>query len=228
MTNILDVTPDAEAYAFTYRFQLGHELRPARMSQLRIECERYFDEARLFLDAAGLVDGIEDAAQPLDASEPFGAQDLTSGEIRPIPLVEWRSTKEQRGRRGSSLLGLTVSIPAGTEVGVSGSPAEDEARKITIRFPRDTDVEIGVRGAGGLARHRVRGLRPVLLNGMPLLAVDANVSSIDLRMSEARTAILSLLVVVSPYRRRGESALYHLMESSGGRVVGGTSLQFRV
>ena len=228
MLNILDVTPDAEAYAFTYRFQFGHELRPARTSQLRIECERYFEEARLFLDTAGLVDGIEEEAEPLDASEPFGQQDLMSAEIRPIPLVDWRSSEEHRRVPGSSLSGLTVSIAAGTQFGVSRSPAEHEGAEITIRFPRDTDVEIGVRGAGRLAKHRVRGLRPVLLNGMPLLAVAANATSIDLGMSEARTAILSLLVVVSPYRRRGQSALYHLMEANGNRIVGGTSLQFRV
>ena len=228
MLNILDVTPDAEAYAFTYRFQLGHELRPARTSQLRIECERYFEEARVFLDTAGLVDGIEEVAEPLNASEPFGAQDFTSGEIRPIPLVEWRSSEEHGGVHGSPLAGLTVSIAAGTQFGVSRSPAEHDGPEITIRFPRDTDVEIGTRSAGIPARHRVRGLRPVLLNGMPLLSVAANASSIDLRMGETRTAILSVLVVVSPYRRRGDSALYHFMEASGNRVTGGTSLQFRV
>jgi hypothetical protein len=227
MLNILDVTPDAEAYAFTYRFQLGHELRPPGMSQLRIECERYFEEARVFLDTAGLVDGIEEEAEPLDASEPFGAQDLTSGEIRPLPVVEWRTSEEHRGLHGS-VSGLTVSIPAGTQFGVSRSPADREGPEISIRFPRDTDVEIGARSAGGLARHRVRGLRPVLLNGMPLLAVAANATCIDVRMRESRTAIFNLLVVVSPYRRRGDSALYHVMEAAGDRIIGGTSLQFRV
>ena len=228
MTNILDTTPDAEAYAFTYRFQVGHDLRPVRMSQLRIEAERSFDETRLFLEPAGLVQGIEDTATPLQTSVPLGVSDLTVGEVKVIPVLDWRTAKVRPHARGMSPWGLTVSISAGTEFGVSPSPAEAD-EKITIRFPRETDVEIGVHPeAAAFRRHRARGFQPVSLNGAPLLEIVSPAPSVHLHMTGARTAILSLLVVVSPYRRRGKSALYHIVEAIGDRVVGGTSLQFRV
>lgn len=224
----MDLEPDVEAYAFTYRFQIGHELRPSPMSRVRIESERHVPEARLFLDAAGLVDGIEEAAEHLDADVALGAPGAASAEIRPIPMIEWRTSEERHVRASGSLSGLTLSVSAGTEFGIGPSPSDAGDNQVTIRFPRDTDIEVGVRGPGALRKHRVRGMRPVLLNGIPLLEVAAEQkASVDVRMTSP-TAVLSLLVVVSPYRRRGASALYHIIEAIGERVAGGTSLQFRV
>ena len=230
MTNVLDDYPDAKAYVFNYRFRVGHALRAARTSQLRIEAERHFEEVRLFLDPAGLVEGIEDAAESVNASPSLGPL-LASGNVHAIPVVEWKTEAGSvaPARIATPLSGLMLSIPAGTKVAVSASPVEHADAGLWIRFPHDTSIEIGGRGANALRKFDLRGLQPVLLNGNPVLEVNAKqTASVLLHMTAAKTAILSLAVIVSPYRRRGADALYHIVEAIGDRVVGGTSIQIRV
>ena len=229
MTSILDTDPDLKAYAFSHRFQVGHALRATRTSELRIEREHVFEEVRLFLDAGELIEGVEAAAESLDANVAFRAEDITSGDVRAIGVVEWRSRPGSVAvRTMTALSGLTVSIPAGTEFGISASQREPAGQPLKIRFPRDTDIEVGV-SRDAMLEHRVHGLRPVLLGGIPLLEVTAHdVASVRLQMRTSKTAILTLFGVVSPYRRRGVGALVHIMEAVGGRVIGGTSIRVRV
>jgi hypothetical protein len=231
MTSVLDTHPDAKAYMFNYRFQVGNALRLALSSQLRIESERHLEEVRLFLDTAGLVEGIQDVAEPVDTNLSLGSRELVSGDVQAIPVVEWqRQGGSSSIHSTGSLAGLTVSIPAGTEIGVSASPSsEPDEDDLRIRFRHDTDVEVGVRGGNTLRKHDLRGLRPVLLNGIPLLEVTGTqAASLRLHMPSAKTTILGLIGIVSPYRRRGEDALYHVVEVVGDRVVGGASVQIRV
>jgi hypothetical protein len=219
MATILDTQPDVKAYTFSYRFQVGHALRATHSSELRIEQEHAFEEVRLFLDPGHLVDTIETTAEALDANVSFRAEDLHSGEVREIPVVEWRSSpaSSTAPRATMGLSGLAISIPAGTELVV--------AEGVRVRFPRDTDI--GVRA--NWRPDRLRGFRPVILNGIPLLEVSArDVSSVGLLMTTSKTAILTLFGVVSPYRHRGAGALVHVMEAVGGRIIGGTSIRVRV
>jgi hypothetical protein len=231
MTSILDTHPEAKAYMFNYRFQVGNALRLAGSSRLRIEPERHLEEVRLFLDPAGLVEGIENVAEQVDTNLSLGSHELEAGDVQAIPIVEWQPRdRSSYVRSMGSLSGLTVSIPAGTEIGVSPSPSPDpDEDDLRIRFRHDTDIEVGARGRSALRRYDLRGLRPVLLNGIPLLEVTATqAASLRLHLTSAKTAILGLVGVVSPYRRRGEDALYHVVEVVGDRVVGGASLQIRV
>lgn len=219
MATILDTRPDVKAYTFSYRFQVGHVLRATRTSELRIEQEHAFEEVRLFLDPGDLVDSVETAAEALDANVSFRAEDLHSGEVREIPIVQWRSSPaSSTARRATTRLpGVAVSIPAGTELVVADG--------LRIRFPRDTDI--GISASFGL--DRVRGFRPVMLGGIPLLEVSAHdMSSVGLHMTRSKTAILTLFGVVSPYRHRGVGALVHIMEAVGDRIIGGTSIRVRV
>lgn len=215
MTTIFNIGPDAKAYSFSYRFQVGHALRATSNSDLRIEQEHAFEEVRLFLDPGDLVDGIESVAEGLDANISFRAADLHSGEVREIPVVEWCSSPASPTARRETP--LAISIPAGTELGIGGA--------LRIRFPHETDIEVGARGGPD----QIRGLRPVLLGGIPVLEVSGqDVGSVRLQMRNSKTAILTLFGVVSPYRRRGLGDLVHIMEAVGDRVVGGTSIRVRV
>ncbi len=230
MASVEDELSAAQAYMFNYRFQVGHALRVAQTSRLRLECERRVDEVRLFLDAAGLVAGIGDVAEHLDTNLTLGAHELSSGDVTAIPLVDWRSEvgSPPPALTEFPLSGMTVSIPEGTEVGISPSPTPEQHQEaLRIRFRHTTEIEIGVR-ADRLQKYELQGLRPVLLNGVPLLEVTSpQAASVRLQLGSSRTAILGIIGIVSPYLRRGDDLLYHLVEVVGDRVVGGTSIQIR-
>jgi hypothetical protein len=53
-------------------------------------------------------------------------------------------------------------------------------------------------------------------------------ASVALHMNGAKTAILGIFGVVSPYRQRGRTEMIHIMEAIGDRVVGGISIRVRV
>lgn len=229
MPNILDTTPNAQAYMFTYRFQVGNSLRIARTSQLRIEAERQFEEVRLFLDPAGLVEGIRQPTESLNTNVPLGASLFASNDVQVLPLVEWRASgPPSRVDSSSSLTGLKITIPAGTDLGLSPSPAEGSREEFSIRFPKETEIEVGVKTPSSLREYDLRRLKPVLLDGIPILEISGTPrASVRLQLNST-TAILKLVGIVSPYRHRGEDALYHVMEAIGDRVVGGASLQIRL
>jgi hypothetical protein len=219
--------PGAQALMFRYRFKAGNVLRPTEVSQLRIEAEQHFDEIRMFLDAAGLVEGIDARAGRVDTNLSIGPAELSTDEVRAIPVVRWRREPASTAV-GGTLGGVTLVLPAGTEIGLLPSPAGAAAAPVQLRFPQQTQIEIGSRGSAPLDRYNLRGVTPVLLDGNPLLEItQPQRASLDLHWHGASTAILSLLVIVSPYRRRGQDALYHVMEALGDRVVGGSSIQIR-
>jgi len=218
----------AQALMFSYRIRLGNVLQAARTSQLRIQAEQHFDEIRLFLDPGGLVAGIGERADRLTTNLGLTPSDLASGAVRAIPLVAWHAEPPLPGAAGGWSGGITLVLPAGTELGVSpGSMPPQPA--LRLRFPNDTEVEVGGRGATPLARHVMRGMAPVLLDGIPMLALSQpQHASLKLNWTEdMRSAVVNILGIVSPYRRRGQDALYHIMEVIGDRVVGGSSLQVR-
>jgi hypothetical protein len=222
MATVDEVPANAEAYAFRYPFDVGHELNAARVSEFRIEAERSFGEVRLFLTGDGLVDP---AHRPMEDVQTNVALDLVDEELRPLPLVQWSRTRTLPSHRLTP--GVTLSIPAGTEIGLLPSPEQPSADAVTVRFPHQTIVEIG--GWGTMATRWSAHMRPVVLNGLPQVeVVRTDDASLELATDKSRVLALSLLIVVSPYQRRGETALYHLTESIGNRVVGGVSIQVPV
>jgi len=213
---------------FQYRFQVGNALQAAQESELRIVAERHFDEVHLFLDPASMVDDLVTAAGDRISTNVGVAQAaLAGGAIRTIPAVQWQRHAGGGGGGGGTLPGVTVVLPAGTEIGLAPTlPAG--AAALRLRFPVETRIEVGSRGHAALERLGLRGLAPVTLDGLPLLEVTGRQeASLRLSWGAVRSAVLSLLVIVSPYRGRGQDALYHVVEAVGGRVVGGSSLQIR-
>jgi hypothetical protein len=119
-------------------------------------------------------------------------------------------------------------IPAGSEIGVLSSCDEPvTAKTLRIRFCEDTRIKFGHRQVGQIAeKYSLEGLRPVVLNGVPLLQItNPQNASLTLRLTEGQKPVLRLIGLVSPYKQRGQQALYHVTESLGQRILGGVTLQ---
>jgi hypothetical protein len=212
-------------FMFVYEFAIGHALRESKGTRLHLRAERHLEEVRLFLDPADLVQGLEKDATLLDWEIPLDATRIPSGEQGVQRIVVPGPPKVVgRGARGPMVGGLTVSIPRGTEFGILAEPDRADCA-LQIRFEDDVRVRIGGHGDAGLEeRHGMRGLRPVILNGLPLLEItDAREVAVSLPLSAAEKRTLRLFGVVS--RSGAGSALYHLTEQLGDRVLGGVSLQ---
>ena len=179
-------------FLFCFPFTIGHELRERRESRLKISAERAAPRLRLFLDPAGLVEGIEQHGVRLSWDIPLGAGSIPAdGDISAIPL-EQEAPAEEGGRLPFGCLGaLSSFIPRGA--------------------------------APGFSAYRLRGMRPVLLNGFPLLELQGSrAASILLALPGERRFAVRLFGVVAD---EGASGLYHVTEEVNGKVVGGVSLR---
>jgi hypothetical protein len=126
------------------------------------------------------------------------------------------------------LCGTTLFIPAGTELGVLSSCDEPvTAKTLRIRFCEDTRIQVGHRQVGRIAeKYSLEGLLPVVLNGVPLLQVtNTHNASLSLRLAAGQRPVLRLIGLVSPYKQRGQQALYHVTETLAQRILGGVALQ---
>jgi hypothetical protein len=73
-------------------------------------------------------------------------------------------------------------------------------------------------------RYQMSGLRPVILNGLPLLMLnDPHQSSLNLPLKAGEQRSLCNFGLVAG--NRGEEGLYHIQEEVDGHVVGGVSIQ---
>jgi len=183
----------AMGFMFSFPFVIGHELRQSEVSRLRIKAERHAPRLRLFLDPGGLVEGIAEKGAKLSWDVPLGE-------------------------------GL---IPADGEVSAIGLEQENPTEEVG-RLPATGCLSALIplmlrRSAFGLLAHELRGFRPVLLNGLPLLElVSSRAASIVLRLPAEQRSTLRLFGVAP---RAGVSGLYHFTEEVNGRVVGGVSLR---
>jgi hypothetical protein len=183
----------APGFMFAYPFTVGHELREARMSKLRIQAERRSQRLRLFLDPGGLVEGIAENGAKLSWDIPLGAGKVpTDGDVSAISLEQESPTEEDGHRPPFGCLGALFRLmPPTAPTGLSG--------------------------------HRLKALRPVLLNGLPLLELTGSrASSVVLRLPPGSRSTLRLFGVAPSERVSG---LYHLSEEVDGKVVGGVSLR---
>jgi hypothetical protein len=190
-------------FMFGYSFSIGHELRPTRSAVLRLRAERHAPQLRLFLDPGGLVSGLRERATELSWDVPLNdglAPDGAEGVVPVAPASEPLVT----GRR-STPRGCLTAFWA-----VFGVLLE----------------ALGLRS--GLRRHRLRGLRPILLNGLPLLEVmDAGGASARLFLPAGQRRTLRLFGVASSGAEVDVPALYHVSEEVDGRTVGGVSVEVR-
>jgi hypothetical protein len=222
---------DLQAYAFASKFVIGHELRAARVGELRLQLEGRSEAVMLFLDPAGLVKGIEEHGAVVELPIPFKAgrpiPELESVQATPaLPRDPLAGLREAAGRSGA-LSGSTLLVPAGTEFALlCGCDDELHAATTWIRFCHEARIQIGCRKPGALEQqYGLRGLQPVVVNGLPLLHVsDPREARITLRLRPGERATLQLIGVVSPYRG-GQRTTCHITESVAGTIVGGLAVE---
>jgi hypothetical protein len=216
-------------FMFSYEFFIGHSLRAANGTKLQFRAERHLENVRLFLDPAGLVEGIATNGAVLEWEIPLDAIRIPSGIHGVQPISAASNPKIVPGRRSGAMNGLTVGIPSGTELEILPDPERSDC-SVSIRFEDNVRVRIGGHRHGGLEQqYGMSGLRPVVLNGLPLLEItDPRNASLSLPLSAGEKRTLRLIGVVSQSRSGRESALYHVTEQLGDRVLGGVSLQVLV
>jgi len=205
-------TPDA--FMFVYEFMIGHPHRQQRQTELHIATDKNFEGIELFLDPAGIVEGIPEESVKIDAKIPISPGNIPSGRngvmrISPPRII----AKEPK---------------AGAETGVIPRIDPDAGPDtIALRFRNDIRVHVGSAVASPLSRkYKMKGLQPVNLNGLPLLHItDPADSAIVLNMERKKTHILKLIGIVPSYKKKGVKTMFHITESDGKRVIGGVSLQ---
>ena len=221
----------AAGYFFNYEFWIGHELRLTPGARLHLRAERHLDEVRLFLDPAGLLEGIAEHGELLDLDIPLDATRIPSGSqgVQPIPAGKALFEEGPGHSPPRRLKGLTLRIPKGTEFGIAPQPDRPES-DLWVRFMDEVRVQIGHQPFTALEeRYRLRGLRPVVLNGLPLLEVtDPGDASLVLPLEPGQRRKLRLFGLVLGSRGGNESALYHITEELADRVLGGVSVEVTV
>jgi hypothetical protein len=219
-----------DAFMFVYEFMIGHPSRQQRQTELHIAADPNFEGVELFLDPAGLVEGITDESVNIDATIPISPGNIPSGRNGVLKISPTQIVAEESPARlsGSTKCGTTLFVPAGTEIGVIPYCDSDVGPDtIALRFCNDTRIQIGSAGVSSLhRRYKMKGLQPVNLNGMPLLRVtDPENSAIVLNLDRGKTPILRLIGIVPSYKRKGVKSMCHITEIIDKKVIGGVSLQ---
>lgn len=179
-------------FIFSFPFRIGHELRPRGSTVLRVETEARPAGYRIFLDTDGLVDGIAEDAVDLTWNIPLGVAAVPADGAVTAIGPEDSGPREHAGR--------------GRRGGCLGA-------LLRLLVPG---------GRSRLSAHRPSGLRPVLLNGLPLLEVVDSRASVMLSLPAEQRRTLRLFGVVP---EPGIRAVHHVVEESGGRITGGVSVQ---
>jgi hypothetical protein len=202
-----------------FEFVIGHQLRRAEGTHLQLDADRHAADVRLFLDPAGLVEDIAGHATKLAWDIPLDASHIPSGDNGVMEIDVPHDAPKVIGRPHGIAGGLTLEIDRGTEIAVEG---------LRLRFEGDVRVSVGGSGRGILEhRHAMRGLRPIVLNGLPLLEItDAKQASLGLPLAAGEQRRLRLFAIVK--RPLPHPARYQITERIGDRVVGGATLQLGV
>ena len=217
-----------DGFMFVYEFAVGHPLREAKATRLEFIAERPAKNVRLFLDTAGLVDGIGEEGAQLDWDIPLYGGCVPSGKqgvqwINNLSCLDDNPTGVSSGRCDND--GLTILIKRGTEVGILPN-ADRLDCTLQLRFEDDVRIRVGgERTARGLeSRYRLKGMRPVVLNGLPLLEVtDAKAAALTLSLKPGRKRLRLIGIVTG--EPAPEYPLYHISERLGDHTIGGVSLQ---
>jgi hypothetical protein len=225
-----DLPGQADAFFFVTKFTVGNAARVARATELRIQAIHPSSRVQLFLDPAGLVDGLAEAGEILEANVPLQAGRAITDEASVQAIAPFEFASRTLGARGfiGALGGSTLMIPAGTEVGlVPGWEEDPDQGAVWIRFRSEARLQVGFREHVPLIeRYSLHGLRPVVLNGTPLLRVDDNRDArITFRLGTGSTPTLRLIGLVSSGHRTGTRTRYDITEAAESMVLGGFSVE---
>ena len=199
-----------------FEFVIGHPLRRAEGTYLEIQAERPAADVQLFLDPAGLVEDVADHATKLVWNIPLDASRIPSGEDGVMEFDVSDDAPQVIGRPRGIGGALTFRIDRGTGIGVEG---------LRLRFEDDVRISAGSPARGTLEqRHAMRGMRPVVLNGVSLLEItDQKLASFSLPLPAGEQRKLRLFAIVK--RTPPHPVRYQVIERLGERVIGGVTLQ---
>lgn len=225
---------EPQPFMFAYEFMIGNRLRTERTTQLQLREVQGSDYLHLFLDTAGLVEGLSEEAEVIEADIPLAPGKVPSS-VSGILGIEASEELDAAliAKSGDSLgrlSGITLGIPANTEIGILASPKETLGSKtLRIRFCEDTRIELGYRTQDSILtkKYGLKGLKPVIFNGVPLLRItDFKNVSLNLTLNLGQTPTLRLIGIVSSRKDHGKKAMYDITESlDGKKSIGGLRLQ---
>lgn len=209
----------AKSLLVNFELVIGHPLRRAEGTLLQLEADCEASEVRLFLDPAGLVEGIADHATKLEWNIPLEPSRIPSGESGVLEIDIPHGAPTVIGRPNGLTDGLTLKIDRGTEIGVEG---------LRLRFEDDVRIRVGGSVRGSFERrYAMYGLRPVVLNGLQLLEItNPQQASLGLPLAAGEQRRMSLFVIAK--RLPPHPVRYRVSERIGERVVGGVTLQLGV
>ena len=223
-----------QPFMFSYEFMIGNRMRAAGTTELQIKAVQSSEHLHLFLDPAGLVEGLSEEAEEIEADIPLAPGMVPSSSSGIIAIASSSGLNAaligQSGDSSGRLSGITLGIPAKTEVGILPSPEEKLGPKtLRIRFCEDTRIELGYRTQDSrlTKKYELKGLKPVILNGVPLLRIsDPTNASMKLKLKPGQTPILRLIGIVSSRKNLGNKSIYDITESlDSKKVIGGLRLQ---
>ena len=225
-------SPMNGGYIFNYKFVVGHYLDPSEVLEVRIQSEQHNREVHLFLDTGALVEGLSEEAEIIETNINLPTEQLWSDptDIFQLPPVHFKTKPTEFTFQSSKLNGVVFFVPSGTDIGIGPADASSESRIPRLRFLENTRLQFGYGEESRLtSRYGLEGLKPILLQGKPLLQVsDPTNARIILRPAEKGTHTLRLIVIVSTSERKGAVAAYDLVQINGNKVVGGVRLQLNI
>lgn len=219
---IIDIVTKMKSLLINFEFAIGHPLRKAEGTHLQLAAEGHTSDVRLFLDPAGLVEDIAGHATKLAWDIPLDPSRIPLGE-RGVQEIDATHAPQLIGHARGGGDGLLIEIDRGTEIGVGGEHGEG----LRLRFEDDVRIRFGGAARALEHRHAMRGLKPVILNGLPLLEItDPHQASLSLPLPPGERRMLRLYAIVT--RPLPHPARYQISERPADRVIGGATLQLGV
>jgi hypothetical protein len=219
---IIDMMRMMKSLLINFEFAIGHPLRKAEGTHLQLAAEGHISDVRLFLDPAGLVEDIAGHATKLAWDIPLDPSRIPSGE-HGVQEIDATHAPQVIGQARGGADGLVIEIDRGTEIGVGGEQGEG----LRLRFEDDVRIRVGGTAGALEQRYAMRGLRPVVLNGLPLLEItDSRQASLSLPLPPRERRVLRLYAIVT--RPLPHPARYQITERLADRVIGGVTLQLGV
>ena len=217
---IIDVMKMMKSLLINFEFVIGHPLRQAEGTHLQLTAEGHTPDVRLFLDPAGLVEDIAGHATKLAWDIPLDPSRIPSGEHGVQEIDATRPPQEIDHAPGGDGEGLVLEIDRGTEIGVGG----EQGDAMRLRFEDDVRIRIGGSARALEHRYAMHDLRPVVLNGLPLLEItDVRRASLNLPLPPGERRTLHLYTIVT--RPLPHPVRYQITERVAERVIGGVTLQ---
>jgi hypothetical protein len=226
---IIDPPMDLPAnswYIFNYKFAIGHQLDTYEQIDLRIVTPQQDKNLYLFLDTGGLVENISEEGEIVEGDVDIPLAQLMSDKIGVLPTLPVHFKPNIRYvQKPISLNGGIYFIPSGTQIGIAPPGKSSELNIPWLKFVDSTRIQFGYGKEDSLSsKYRLKGLKPVLLQGIPLLEVsDPTDARITFRMNPQQKTLFSLIGIVPTTGNKGK-IVYDITQSVGHQIVGGLRL----